>query len=207
MPDREEFLDWLKERALLVLFLLALGGWCVNAWLDRPLHPPAGVLVPEEPLQGPPGEGGPWRARENKVVSLATFEIRARILSKERYRWDRGADLSPIDLALGWGPMSDSSILDQISISQSNRWYHWRVSTPPIPMDQISAHSANMHMLPANARVKRALLGFREGQVVRLRGHLVQVEGPDGFRWTSSLSRQDTGDGSCEVIWVEEAGL
>ncbi|MDP2877211.1 MAG: hypothetical protein Q8O00_13575, partial [Holophaga sp.] len=184
-----------------------LGGWGVSAWLDRPLDPPAGILAPDAPLQGPPGEGGAWRFKDYRLVSLATFELRARILAKERYRWDPSAELSPIDFALGWGPMSDSSVLDRIDISQSNRWYHWRVSTLPIPMDQISAHSANMHMIPANARVKRALLGFREGQVVRLRGHLVQIEGPDGFRWTSSLSRQDTGDGSCEVIWVEEAGL
>ena len=32
----------------------------------------------------------------------------------------------------------------------------------------------------------------------------VQVEGDDGFRWVSSRTRDDTGDGACEVIWVEQ---
>ncbi len=39
--------------------------------------------------------------------------------------------------------------------------------------------------------------------MIRLTGYLVQVHGRDGYRWASSLSRADTGVGSCEVIWVE----
>lgn len=206
MPDREELLDWLKERIWTLLAVLVLGGWGFSAWLDRPLHPPPGQLAPAEPIQGSPAERAPWRFREHRLASLASFEVRARILARERYRWDGGAKLSPIDFALGWGPMSDSAVLDHIRITQSDRWYHWTVSKPPIPLSQISAHSANMHLIPANARVKKALLGFREGQVIHLRGHLVQVEGPSGFHWTSSLSRLDTGGGSCELVWVEEAG-
>ncbi|MBK8794244.1 MAG: hypothetical protein IPN59_14300 [Holophaga sp.] len=206
MPDRDEVLDWLKAHALLLGVGLLLGAWGCSVWLDRPLHPPPGRVAAEEPTQGPPAEVATWRYLDYRFTSLATFELRARVLSKERYRWDHGAALSPIDFALGWGPMSDSAVLDQIRISQSDRWYHWRVSTPPIPLDQISAHSANMHLIPANAHVKRILLEFREGQVVHLRGQLVSVEGPGGFHWTSSLSRLDTGDGSCELIWVEQAG-
>ena len=48
------------------------------------------------------------------------------------------------------------------------------------------------------------LAQVREGQLIRLSGHLVQVEGDDGFRWVSSRTRDDTGDGACEVIWVEQ---
>lgn len=207
MPDWEDCLDWLKARGLVLSLALALGGWGCMAWLERPLHPLPGVLAPTEPAQGPPAECAPWRVGDFRLISLATFELRARILSRERYHWDAGAELSPVDFALGWGPMSDSAVLDNIRISQSNRWYHWRVAEPPIPLDQISAHSANMHMIPANAQVRRVLLDFREGQVVHLRGQLVQVEGSNGFRWLSSLSRLDTGDGSCELVWVEQAGL
>lgn len=205
MPDREELLDWLRQRALLIGCVVALGGWALAAWMDRPLNPPAGILAPDEPLQGAPGEKAPWRFKDFTFHSLGNFELKARILSRERYRFDPSAKLSPLDLALGWGPMSDSRVLKEIRISQSDRWYHWRVSEPPIPLDQISLHSANMHMIPKDARVKRILLDFREGQVIRLKGHLVRVEGDAGFRWNSSTTRGDTGDGSCEVIWVEDA--
>jgi hypothetical protein len=50
------------------------------------------------------------------LTSLASFDIRARVLARERYRFDRAADLSPIDLALGWGRMSESAVLDQLKI-------------------------------------------------------------------------------------------
>ena len=38
---------------------------------------------------------------------------------------DRESDLAPVDLALGWGRMSDEAILKDIQISQSGRFYFW----------------------------------------------------------------------------------
>jgi hypothetical protein len=35
-------------------------------------------------------------------------------------------------------------------------------------------------------------------------GYLVEVRGRDGFRWRSSLTREDTGNGACELVWVEK---
>lgn len=203
MPDWEELLDWLKARfwLLLVALILATGG--VHAWMTRPLHPPSGVLAPEEPIQGPPASPETWSYRDHQLFSLATFELHGRVLAKERYRFDRAAELSPVDLAMGWGPMSDSSVLDRLKIRQSDRWYYWSTSSFPIPEGEITSHSANMHMIPANPLVKRLLLKIRVGQVIRLRGQLIRAEGRDQWKWTSSLSRQDSGDGACEVIWVE----
>jgi hypothetical protein len=53
--------------------------------------------------------------------------------------------------------------------------------------------------------VARRLKAARAGQLVHLKGMLVRADGKDGWHWVSSLSRTDTGDGSCEVIWVESA--
>jgi hypothetical protein len=38
---------------------------------------------------------------------------------------------------------------------------------------------------------------------VIVRGYLVEARGADGWRWRSSLTREDTGAGACELIWVE----
>ena len=59
-----------------------------------------------------------------------------------------------------------------------------------------------MHMLPANTTLARQLCRIRRHDVARLTGWLVRVEGKDGGHWTSSLARNDTGIGSCEVVWV-----
>ena len=188
---------------LLLLGLGLVGGACW--WRERPLHPPSGVLAPEEPQQGEPEGRAPWSFQGHRLVPLATYALKARVLSRERYRFDRGAKLSPLDLALGWGPMSDSAVLDHIRITQDGRWYHWAVRSFPIPQEAIESHSANVHLIPKDRLVARELLGARVGECLELEGLLVCAEAGDGSAWQSSLTRTDTGDGSCELMWVERA--
>ena len=199
------WLDQLRERwgmlALAALAAIGAFGW----WSGRPLRQLPGILAPEDPAQAEPEPVAPWTYRNHTLTPLARFEIHARVLSAERYRFDRASELSPVDLALGWGPMSDSRILEAFQIRQQDRWYFWRSAHMPIPEADVISHSANMHMIPASAAVARRLEAAREGQVVRLKGQLVRADGKDGWHWISSLSRADTGDGSCEVIWVEWA--
>ncbi|WP_405120490.1 hypothetical protein [Pseudomonas leptonychotis] len=165
------------------------------------------VIVLPTPSSLPPNmtlSSGSWRVAEHTVSTLQSFQLEARILGREDYYFDRGAKLSPTDLALGWGPMADLDVLRHISISQRNRWYFWRAEQLPIERRQIEIHSANMHLIPANPDVANTLAGLEEGQQIRLSGQLVRVEGDDGYNWVSSLSREDTGDGACELIWVEQ---
>lgn len=204
----DDLIASLRERAPLLVGLglvVALGGY---AWSRRPVSHPPGILVAGDPEQREPDNPAPWTRDGYRFHPLGDFRLEARILGTERYRFDPSAELSPVDFALGWGPMSDSAVLERLNISQSGRWYHytWR-EEPPIPLGDIIAHSANMHLIPSDARVKRLLLKARRGQVVALRGKLVRIEGPGGFHWTSSTTRSDSGDGSCEVVWVEDARL
>ena len=189
--------------------MLALGAVAGVAgllyWNDRPVAQRPGILAPEEPLQTEPATQESWSFRGHKLTSLAQFQIRARVLGRERYRFDRAAELSPVDLALGWGPMSDTRILAAFTIRQQDRFYHWSAATLPIPPGEVITHSANMHLIPATDAVANRLLGARVGQLVELRGQLIRADGKDGFRWVSSLTRADSGDGASEVIWVEEA--
>lgn len=66
-----------------------------------------------------------------ELEALANFDIEARVLSKENYYADRESELVPVDLALGWGAMSDSSVLEKLSISQSGRFYFYRWKNEP----------------------------------------------------------------------------
>lgn len=69
-------------------------------------------------------------------------------------------------------------------------------------MAEIVRSSANMHLIPADAAVAQALRGVRAGQNVRIDGWLVQADAPDGWRWRSSLTREDSGGGACELVYV-----
>ena len=188
-----------------ILALVAIGIVVYSIDTIEPRYPP-GVLIPEEPHQQLTNGAPQWKMGKYMVTALATYEIRARVLHTESYWMDHGADLSPVDLAVGWGPMSDQSIIDQLEFWQGQRWYrYWpRKSKFPLSAEDMNAHSANMHLIPANDDVKRALKPIRAGNLIEMDGYLVQADGPDGSTWRSSLSRTDTGAGACELFRVEK---
>ncbi len=169
------------------------------------IHYGPGVMAPSEPQQARVSNVAPFEWEGYQIKPLASFDIEARVLSKARYRMGRQAEISPIDLALGWGPMSDESVLKDIKISQSGRFYHWRAARMPIPARVISSHSANMHLIPANDEVDRVMKNeTRKGSIVQFSGYLVSISAEDGWRWRSSLTRKDAGKGACELVWVKQ---
>ncbi|KAF1708812.1 hypothetical protein CSC70_11935 [Pseudoxanthomonas kalamensis DSM 18571] len=138
-----------------------------------------------------------------RLTPLAGFSIEARVLSRKDYRSGRESELSPTDLALGWGRMSEDAVLSQLQISQSGRWYHYRWrDSPPLPPTEMVRNSANMHMIPADRSVARALNAVGKDSRVRIDGWLVEAQSGDGWRWRSSLSRDDSGNGACELVYV-----
>lgn len=191
---------WLS--VLLVALLLATA-YAVLAPHPARTHAP-GVLAPDDPVQVDIARGTPFAVGDYTLTPLADFKLTARVLSRADYSWDRSAALSPTDFAFGWGAMSDSSVLAGLDISQSGRWYfyRWRTSEPPIPLAQIIHDSSNMHMIPANDTVRAQIKRVRTGDIVHLEGQLIEARGKDGGVWRSSMSRDDTGDGACEVVYV-----
>jgi hypothetical protein len=193
-----------------VWLVASFGIFCVwhagDSFLHRELEQPPGVLAPDPPSQTqPPVNPSPVQLGKFTLTPLADYELTARILSRERYRFDAASGLSPVDFALGWGPMSDTSVVQKLDIEQGVRWFWWRSRELPLPVNELMIHAANVHLIPATDTVRSDLLRFRPGQVITLVGTLVSVSGTNGFTWESSLTRTDTGGGSCEVMRVEKA--
>lgn len=189
----------------LLAALLVLAAWqAIRWWETRPVHTADGVLAPDDPVQAE-ASGETIAVGRWTLTPKATYDITARVLGRESYRFDALADLIPEDLALGWGPMSDNAVLDRFEISQSSRFFWWRpLDGLPIASRDVVEHSANTHVIPADATVGRALARLRVGQVVRLEGVLVDGKRDDGMYFRTSLTRRDSGEGACEVLYVEE---
>lgn len=144
------------------------------------------------------------RRGEVRVRPRAGFDISAVVAAAEPYSFDGGAFLSPVDLVLTWGELPREPYRGRVSYYQLSRYYFWRCRDARLDGRYIAAHSANMHLIPSTSNLARALAHVGDGDLVRLRGLLVDVEADDGFRWQTSLSREDTGPGACELVWVEE---
>ncbi len=162
-----------------------------------------GMVAPETPVQSNLQHAESFRVDQYQITPLADFQVTARVLSKERYYFGRESELSPLDLALGWGPMSDEEVLRKIKITQSARWYYWKSRDLPIRKSIVVSHSANMHIIPATEELRDRLIHVRKGEVISFTGKLVKITARDGFHWESSMSREDSGGHSCEVVWVE----
>jgi hypothetical protein len=188
----------------LIVVILALALWgAYNGFVSRErVHPP-GQIAPEAPYQRNFENGKPFQVKDFTLTPRAKFSLTASVLARERYSADAGADLSPIDIAFGWGAMSDTSLLNLLKISQSGRFYYWHHKDQlPVPHDIIVRSSANMHLIPASVSMKDKLYSARVGDVVELEGELVDVTRPNGWRWNTSLTREDSGGGACELIYV-----
>jgi len=179
--------------------LLGLAGWF---YFHEPAAAWRGMPAIKDPLQLATDLPQPFSHAGYTITPLARYAITAVVLSRERYHNDREADLAPVDLALGWGPMSIAGVINDLKFSQSGRWYEYRYSgEPPLDPGLMATHSANTHCLPAE-EVRSALLAVKRHELVTLEGYLVEVTANDGYHWRSSLSREDTGAHSCEVMWI-----
>ncbi len=191
----------------LLLILAGSTFWFIRDVQARPIAHPPGVLAPYAPFQAPLTPESEVRLEKPgyQFKPVAYFELEARVLSRRLYRYDAAAAISPVDLALGWGRMSDTAVIRQLSIRQSDRFYFyaWR-GDPPIPVREIVVSSANMHLIPGNDNIRVRLERLKPGNLVRIRGFLVNVRGPNGFYWNTSTIRHDTGNGACEIVWVAD---
>lgn len=191
--------------ALLLLLLAAYSGW--NGWQNREVSRAPGILAAEPPRQiNLPAQTAPvFHVNNYTLKAQASYTLQARLLLREPYHWGRDSELSPLDFVLGWGPMSDSTLLAKLSISQSGRFYHVRWQDSNVSSSQVMRHSANTHMIPATPYIAKRLASMRVGQLVELSGYLVNATAPDGWHWQTSMTRDDVGNGACELFWVEKA--
>ena len=180
----------------------------------RPIPSESGVdpIDPElEPYQVPVGpdvsiepilrKGFQW-----EFHPVTEYVLSGKICSIKRYRWGWSGAIVPIDLAVRWGILVDPQYDRTISWSQHRRWYFWRHGpNVGLSKQQISQHSSNNHIIPANENLLRALLRIKRNDLVELSGYLVNItgsKGPSFYHWNTSQSRKDTGDGSCEIFYV-----
>src|SRR5262245_7872628 len=87
-----------------------------------------GAVAVRPPVQESLDDGDAPRYTKHgfRIAALASFAMEARVLRAKSYCCDGPDRLVPVDVAFGWGRMSDEAVLAQIDISQSGRFYYWR---------------------------------------------------------------------------------
>lgn len=143
------------------------------------------------------------------VQVLQPFNGDFRILGSKVYTDDAQAKFSPIDYAVSWGLFAEPEIARTIRVNQYDRYLNWQMPEVPIPVEQAMQMVSNMHIVPANPEIAAQIKQVKRGDLVRLKGELIEIKDQD-LVWRSSLTPTDTGDGACEVFrvnsiqWIEK---
>jgi hypothetical protein len=159
-----------------------------------------------EPEQRTERDREPWtekrRGYEFTLTPRASYDVSARVANTERYWQGPAGALVPWDFVLTWGEVTREPYLSKVSYVQTGRSYNWSTTDGELDLGYIVSHSANTHLIPGSSRIASVLRRIRRGDVIRLEGDLVDVAGPGGFTWKTSLVRTDSGEGGCELMVV-----
>jgi hypothetical protein len=192
-----------------------------SAWLDRPgsVDVPPGRIDPGAYLVRPlaDAEAIPV-AQGGALLPVAQFETRGRVLNIERFKpyqslvnWIPGLRPATHDIGLGFGPMTDSANVDRFSFSHEGVSHGLRAlfARPRGAMtqqefDALAPNITNVHVIPASDAVYAQLRRVKQGELVTLRGLLVNVRGADGQVAATSMR---AGDRECEILWLEDVHI
>ena len=170
------------------------------------------VGLPPIPLAAAP-DGAPAQTRiSSTTVELGDgfeaqllygYALDGVVVSRRTFRNDATSAVSPLDLGIVYGDMTEPGRADAVSFRAGPRVLHSRpdpdAELPPDWFDQVT----NNHLIPADQTVSEALMAVEVGDRVRIRGYLVVVTGDRIRPWRSSTRRNDsTIIGGCEIILV-----
>jgi hypothetical protein len=145
-----------------------------------------------------------------ELIPRAEYSLTGVVKSKKKYS-DYTSQISEYDLAMAWGDLNKDEIDSGISYSQNGRWYYYKYS-PDISVnaDYISKNSANVHIIHKDKDILKKIESLKEEDYIKLEGYLVDVDfkNPNNTSlWETSETRNDTGNGACEIMYVENVTI
>src|SRR5262245_33281562 len=146
------------------------------------------------------------------ITPRAAYDIAGLVVSHHRgdawFNMYHAADPGNVeDVCVVWGEVIANGSYRKVSFSSGEFtcYYSWSgVLTPPFNPEKMS----NNHVIPADGAIARRIRAIRTGDQIRMRGLLVDYAvssgGRDVFTRRTSLTRKDTGNGACEILYVTE---
>lgn len=204
-------MEFLKRRksalhvCLLSLLLLLSCGTKPESTAAEPVD----VLQPpvQEMLATPRVIKFSGKGYDGTITLKASYVVRGIVVGHMKYSSGWQSAISPYDIALCWGALAQNNLYKKLSWSQSGRWYYWRYGSDfGYDNSLVIPNSSNNHIIPSKPALAGVIGNLSAGKKVEIEGFLADVRAgnKEGRKvwWNSSTSREDTADGSCEIIYV-----
>lgn len=190
-------------RAAALASLLALTSACSD-WREK-VTPGLAVAEPTQTPVPPSERTIDAPLGRATLHARARYAIRAWVVATDDTFDDLWTDVAVLDLSLAWGPVASPAVLGTMTFHLKRRYVSARWSGEmPLDLRTVMRHLSNHHLIPSSPEVLKELRRAKPGDLVTLEGLLVDVE-RSGRTMKTSLSRDDIGDGACEILWVERA--
>ena len=118
-------------------------------------------------------------------------------------RWQDFINLR--DLCVIWGKNVETGVYRNMEF-HNDSWTCW-ASWPDSETGSLFAMNAlsNNHLLADNENIKAALMASEPGDLIRFKGVLAAYANrANGFNRGTSTTREDTGNGACETVYLDE---
>jgi hypothetical protein len=75
----------------------------------------------------------------------------------------------------------------------------------PIPAQRIGEQSTMIHALPSSKVIQDELHKIRKGNIITIKGYIVDVKSiDDDWFWKSDFRNESLGSKDSQIIWIEE---
>ncbi len=188
-------------------------------WMADGTLPARGRLAPAltgEPLQTPTAQA-PFAVSAGgvryQIKPVFDYDISGLVVSLHHsdtwWDWIHAASndhLNVVDLCVVWGANAKAGAYKKMKFSSGQFVCYVSTSDPIAWQTQYVRALSNNHLLTDSPRIARQLSGLRVGDQIRLRGQLAEYSHHAGFAFTrgTSTTRDDTGNGACETIFVQD---
>ena len=189
-------------------------GW----WLDGTL-PAQAQLVPgvmAEPQQTSTRQP-PFSTRVGQVSyqirPVADYDIQGLVVSLHHadawWDWIHDASkdhLNVVDICVVWGANAQAGAYQKMSFSSGQFVCYASTRDTDAWQPAYIRALSNNHLLSDTPHILQQLKNVKVGDQIRLQGQLVEYAHNAGFAFTrgTSTSRDDTGNGACETIFVRD---
>ena len=198
------------------VFLASLATFLFSLFQGDTL-PPSSEMLPalaSEPLQQPT-DRQPFDTTVKKVTyrikPLYRYELWGLVVSQHHAdsfidyahkAW--GDHLNTVDLCVIWGENAFSGIYEKLQFS-SGQWVCYAQASSSEIWAQFSGNElSNNHLLADRAEIRKRLKQARVGDQIHFRGYLAEYSHGGGFQRGTSTVRNDTGNGACETVFLED---
>ena len=175
--------------------------------------------VRTEPLQSTvaaPAFGAHAGKVDYRIAPVADYDITGLVVSRHDadawWDWIHAASndhLNVVDLCMIWGANAADGAYEKMKFSSGQFVCYVSSKDSDAWQPQYLRALSNNHLLTENPVIARQLRQVRVGDQIRLRGQLVSYSHDAGFAFTrgTSITREDTGNGACETVFVRDLEL